>query len=586
VDTSGELKPKDSLKLNVSGEATAAGPAKAKFAGEFQGHQDEVELSLNINSGHIRETAAVLGSFSGDAAIKIPLPSNFTGDAAAKVNSDEVQAVLTVSGSPLLRFTRPINYLLTYPYGCVEQVSSGVLGLAALRGLIRENLIAGLAPDRVDKFLLSGIGRLMNLQNEAGGFSYWPGQRYNHPLGSLYALAALSIAKTQGLSVPEVGFKKGLEYLTNKVQFGKATPLEKAFACYILSLNQALPPAVYQKAMREYPVLSREGKLFMILAAHHGNLRSAQVLEAYLKPILAGRDWDQAQGETIEEDFDARFRGPALAVLAGQALMPQDDLTQQAALYLLGGLGRQGIWTSTSDTGWALLALGKYYQGATFPETPGQVTLSQPGAPSQKLSWAPGGSRSLSLDSQVLLRHPEVSLAGEKSRTWLYQVDLTYPRLDLQEKGEDRGFKVAKAVKNTDGTDVIRVGDLVKVTLEVDIQGLARRYVVLDDPLPAGLVAVNTALKTEEPEPEKEAELYDYLTPDGVIRFFPNHFEIRKDRVLAFRDQVYPGTFRFEYYARAVCAGDFIMPPTQAAAMYNPGVQGFTPQGRLTIQGR
>lgn len=585
VDTSGELKPKDSLKLNVKGEATAAGPAKARFAGEFQGHQDEVELSLTVNSGHIRQTVAVLGSFAGNKSVEIPLPAYLTG-AAAQVNPDEVRAVLTVSGSPFLRFTRPINYLLHYPYGCVEQISSGVLGLAALRGLIQNNQIAGISADEVNRFLLSGVGRLLNLQNPSGGFSYWPGQRYTHPLGSLYALAALSIAKNQGLAVPEVGFKKGLRYLTNKVRYGKTTPLEKAFACYILSLNQALPPFVYQKAMQVYPVLTREGKLCMILAAHHGKLRSPQVLQAQLKPLLAGRDWDKAQGEVIKEDFDARFRGPALAVLAGQALMPGDRLTEQAALYLLGGLGRQGIWTSTSDTGWALLALGKYYQGASFPEKAGQITVSQPGAPSQELSWAPGGSRSLSLDSRALLKKPIVNLKGEKARTWLYQVDLTYPRLDLQDKGEDRGFKLKKTVKNTNGKDVIRVGDLVKVALEIDIQGLARRYLVLDDPLPAGLVAVNTALKTEEPTPKKKTDLFDYVTPDGVIRFFPNHFEIREKRVLAFRDQVYPGKFRFEYYARAVCEGDFVLPPTQAAAMYNPGVQGFTPQGRLTIQGR
>jgi len=584
LDTKGTLKPKDSIKLNVKGEASAAGPAKAGFAGKFQGLQDEVELSLNINSGHIRQTVAVLGSFAGDKAVEIPLPAYLTGAAADKVNPDEVRAVLTVSGSPFLRFSRPINYLLHYPYGCVEQISSGVLGLAVLQGLIKNNQIAGISPDKVNRFLLSGIGRLMNLQNASGGFSYWPGQSYTHPLGSLYGLAALSIAKNQGLAVPEVGFKKGLEYLSNKVQYGKATPLEKAFACYILSLNKVLPPAVYQKAMREYPVLTREGQLFMILAAYHGNLRSPQVLQAYLKPILAGKDWDQAQGDLIEEDFDARFRGPALAVLAGQALMPGDRLTEQVALYLLGGLGRQGIWTSTSDTGWALLALGKYYQGASFKEKAGRVTVELTGGSSQELSWAPGGSAGLTLDSQALLHKQEVRLKGEKGRTWLYQVDLTYPRLDLKDKGEDRGFKVTKTVKNTDGTDVIRVGDLVKVSLDIDIQGLARRYIVLDDPLPAGLVAVNTALKTEEPTPEKAQDLYDYLTPDGVIRFFPNHFEIRQERVLAFRDQVYPGTFRFEYYARAVCEGDFVMPPTQAAAMYNPGVQGFSAQGRLTIK--
>ncbi len=516
----------------------------------------------------------------------MPLPPYLT-DAAAKVNPDEVQAVLTLSGSPFLRFTRPINYLLTYPYGCVEQTSSGVLGLAAIRSLVKQKLIFGIEADKVDKFLLSGIGRLMNLQTEQGGFSYWPGQSYSHPFGTLYALAALSIAKTQGLAVPESAFKKGIEQLAHKVQFGKATPFEKAFAAYILSMNNTLPPARFQAMMRDYPSLTQEGKLFLILAAHQAKLLPPQTLKTYLKPILEGKERDKARDELSEDDFDARFRGAALAVLAGKAIMPEDNLTKQAVQYLLGGLGQQGIWTSTSDTGWALLALGEYYKGSAFKEEAGTVTVSQPGRPDQEISWAPGGARSLGLDIPALLQNPEVRLKGQAGRTWLYEVNLTYPRLDLKDKGEDRGFKVTKTVKNTDGTEVIKVGDLVKVSLTIDIQGLARRYIVLDDPLPAGLVAVNTALKTEEPAPSEEKEqYYDYATPDGLIRFFPNHFEIRDDRVLAFRDQVYPGTFRFDYYARAVCEGDFVMPPTQAAAMYNPGVQGYSPQGRLTIKGR
>ncbi len=83
----------------------------------------------------------------------------------------------------------------------------------------------------------------------------------------------------------------------------------------------------------------------------------------------------------VEDDFDARFRGPALAVLAARSIMPENSLTRQAAQYLLGGLGQQGIWTSTSDTGWALLALGEYYKGASFPEEAGKITVSQPRPP-------------------------------------------------------------------------------------------------------------------------------------------------------------------------------------------------------------
>jgi uncharacterized protein YfaS (alpha-2-macroglobulin family) len=585
VDTTAQLNPKDTIKLNVTGEATAAGQAKARFAGEFQGRKDEVELSFPINSGHVRQTAAVLGSFAGAGTVKIPLPSYLTS-AWAQVNPKEIQALLTLSGSPFLRFTKPINYLLTYPYGCVEQISSGILGLAAIRGLVREKLISGIEAAKVDRFLLSGIGRLLNMQTDQGGFSYWPGQTYTHPMGSLYALSALSIAKSQGFAVSQAVLQKGIRYLTSKLQYGRATPLERAFGCYILSLNGALTPTIYQTAMRVYPDLSREGKLLLILAAKQANLQSPQMLKASLKPILAGKDRGKDQGEVVEEEFDARFRGPALALLAGKAIMPGDTLTRQAALYLLGGLGREGIWTSTSDTGWSLLALGEYYKGATFRAESGTVTVNQPGQTAQELSWAPGGSGSIALDIPALLKSPEIRLKGQGGRTWLYQVDLTYPRLDLKEKGEDRGFKVTKTVKNTDGTDVIRVGDLVKVTLNLEIQGLAQRYIVLEDPLPAGLVAVNSALKTEEPTPEEKEQDYDYLTPDGLVRFYPSHFEIRDDRVLAFRDQVYPGTFRFDYYARAVCEGDFIMPPTQAAAMYNPGVQGYTAQGKLTIKGR
>jgi uncharacterized protein YfaS (alpha-2-macroglobulin family) len=73
---------------------------------------------------------------------------------------------------------------------------------------------------------------------------------------------------------------------------------------------------------------------------------------------------------------------------------------------------------------------------------------------------------------------------------------------------------------------------------------------------------------------------------DGTMLYYPNFFEIREDRVLAFRDQLYSGKYRFEYYARAVCEGHFLVPPSKAAAMYSPGVHGFTAQSDLTVKPR
>ena len=586
VDSTGRLDAQGSMKLNVTGEATAPGKATARFAGEFQGKSDAVELPIRINSGLVRDTTSLFGSVTGAADVKLPLPSYLTGAGAEKVNPEEIQAVLTLSGSPFARLTRPIRYLLTYPYGCVEQTSSGVLGLAALRGLIQEGHFTEVDPAAVDRFLKAGIDRLFNLQTMKGGFAYWPGQHYPHVWGTIYAVAALSVAKTQGLAVWDAGLNKALKYLKNRIHRDETTPAERAFACYLLALNGALGKDEFLRSNRDWPRLTREGKILLLLAAEKVRLKSASDLKAGLKTLLEAKE--EVQEVSGEEDFDARFRGTALALLAAQAIMPDDPLTRKEAQKLLGGLGREGLWTSTSDTGWALLALGEYFKGASFSQEPGEVTVTQPSGTPQTLTLDPQGSRSLTLDAKAFLRQPVVRLQGKAGRTWLYQVDFTAPRLDLVQTGTDKGFKVTKQVKNTDGSEVIKVGDLVKVTLAVDV-ARSQKYMVLDDPLPAGLMAVNSAFKTEEtipPGEEREEEPFDYFSADGTMRFRPNYFEIREDRVLAFRDQVYPGSYRFEYYARAVCEGAFVMPSSKAAAMYSPGVEGFTPQARLTVQAR
>ena len=334
--------------------------------------------------------------------------------------------------------------------------------------------------------------------------------------------------------------------------------------------------------------MHRESKILVLLAARLADLRPLKELQAALKPLVGGKAEAAADDP---DDFQCRFRTPALALLAAQAILPEDPLTQEEALLLLGGLDSQGIWTSTADTGWALLALGSYFKDASFGAEPVEIAISQPGVPpAQRLKLDPKGFRTVGLNAGALLKNPVVKVAGQAGKTWLYKLELTAPRLDIAAAGAANGFKVRRVIKNTDGSDVIKVGDLVKVTVFMDVAGKGQRYVVLDDPLPAGLMALNSAFKTEEPVPEGDEEErdddFDYVTPEGTIRFRPNYFEIQNDRVLAFRDQVYSGSYQFEYYCRAVCEGKFVAPATRVAAMYSPGVNGYSPQGELIVKGR
>jgi alpha-2-macroglobulin len=577
-----ELKAKGSLKLKVEGQAAEAGLAAARFAGEFQGMVDALELKLPINSGLVRETRVFFGSVKGAATLKEPLPPYLAAVPWDEVGYGEVQAVLTLAGSPFLRLSRAIRYLLHYPYGCIEQTSSGVLALAALRGVIKDGLVQEVSLEETDRYLEQGISRILSMQVHTGAFAYWPGQTHPHRWGSLYAAAALSLAQARGLAVPESNLNNTLDYLKWQIRQEQTLPSFKAFAGYILSLAGALDQEVYATISRDEKRLTREGRVLLLLAASQAGLKPQKDLQAALRAVLRQKEAPDA----AVDDFQARFRSPALVLLAAQKIMPDDPLTKEAAAALLGGLNQQGIWTSTSDTGWALMAMGEHFKGFTFSPKPAQITVSQPGGLSQRLTLDPRGFRSLGLDAKAFLANPEVRVEGPKDQAWLYQLEVTAPRPDISEQGASQGFSVRKSIEAMDGSRDIRVGDVVKVTVFLNLADRSQRYVVLDDPLPAGLVAINTAFKTEAGAPEETDEVFDYLAPDGLIRFRPNFFEIRTDRVLAFRDWVAPGAYRFEYYARAVCEGEFIVPSTKAAAMYAPDVHGYSARGGLTVKER
>ena len=355
-----QLNPKDSLKLNVTGQASASGPAGARFAGEFKGRTDAVELQVRINSGHVRDTQVWFGSLAGTTEIKVPLPGSLTGKNAGQIEPGEVKAILTVAGSPFLRMTEAIHYLLNYPYGCVEQTSSGVLALAALRGTIQKGLVSGVNLAETDKYLNRGVQRILGLQTDSGGFAYWPGQREPHVWGSIYAAAALSLARTHGLTVPDDALQQAMEYLKTQIQEEKRSPAVKAFAAYVLALNGTLDRATLQSVSAQFGRMNRESKILVLLAARQGDLRPLKELQAALKPLLGGKA-EAAPDDT--DEFQSRFRSPALALLAAQAIMPADPLTKEEALLLLGGLDSQGIWTSTSDTGWGPPGPGGILQG-------------------------------------------------------------------------------------------------------------------------------------------------------------------------------------------------------------------------------
>ncbi len=582
------IPAQDSARLKVAGKAVSAGEAKVTVSGMLGTVRDTVEMKIPVRSGFTLGTESATGQVQGSARLGLSLPDAVRGIDTPEEGLDEVRCLLTLSSSPFLRMRGGLRYLLHYPYGCVEQTSSGVLPLAALRKLITEGQLPGITVEETDQFLSKGVERLLGMQNEAGGFGYWPGDRMIHPWGSIYAGCALSIARQAGYEVPADRMKMLTDYL-KKGLTGLSPGGQDAgwasFACYILALNRDLSPGDWQNASRV--VVDREGKLLLQLAGVEQGLFRWEAAAGPVKELI-GQRFDPNRWMA----FYAVHREPAIALLAAAATLPWDPVTGGLAKELMGAVGPDGTWVSTSSTGWALFALGKYFAASSFASEEVVATVRQPGKEPRKVAVPPGQFGTLELDRAAFLGEPSVEVEVPGGKTLIYELAATAPRPDWAAKGHTAGFAVEKTIRNTDGGGEIRVGDLVEVNLVIRPPARRVEYLVVDDPLPAGLVAVNSAIANEEPVDTRErSDAYEYYwISDHAYRLVPNFTEMRDDRVLLFRNELWSWwgdhEYRYSYIARAVCEGTFIVPSTKAQLMYSPEVVGLTPRTVLVIKGR
>lgn len=584
------LSAYDRTLVPITGRAMGVGSADIRLSAVFEPDQDAIEISLPVRSGYQRHRDIRFGAVKSGDLLEYSFPSVVKEMELPQMEATDFTVQLTLSGSPFLRMKSGLRYLLQYPYGCIEQTSSGVIPLAALRGLIRDGLIPGITIEEADKFLGKGVERILSMQLASGGFTYWPRQGQPSTWGSLYAITALAFAREAGFPVPEERFMSSMSYLTMKLN--EETPDREwndsaygGIAAFILAKSGSLSREELDSLQRKSNRMGKQGQLMLLFAANKIGALNQQDTRKRILEIL-----NEPKKSTQRFAYDARHREPAIALYCSAELIPD---TTHAAFYaekLLASMNPDGRWSSTSDTGWVLMALGHYFKGMNLATGTAQGVVRTAGQDEMPFELRGADSITLSPNAQEFFKQPSVRVETEGDFAMFYELEVTYPRLDYARDGYSKGFTLDKSVKNTDGGDTIRVGDVVQVEITLSAAGYDYRYLVLDDPLPAGFVAINPALANEEPmrpsESREEDFYWNYWDPDGFYKLVPNHLEIRDDRVLVFRDNLWGGEYRYTYHARAVCAGTFKMPSTMVQLMYDTDVCAYTPETMVTIEER
>lgn len=591
----GKLEAYSSVRAAAKIEAGGgADKGKVLFKGSFSGKSgkfgDAIELPVPIHSRFLPVNRAIIGGFVEKGEISVELPVVLKTLNAEDMTSDDFKAYLIFSTTNWAQIEPGLRYLLRYPYGCIEQTSSGVIPLAGLRGLIRSGAVPGTSIEEVDKFLTKGVNRLLSMQTSSGGFAYWPGRLDSSWWGTLYATFALTLARDAGFEVPDNRFSLALRYLRDNL-FGKSgtdryhgSKWTKELALFTLAVNGQLGSNELEPFFSEYDSLSNQSRALLLLAAKKvGHLDD----KTFMKKVSR---LDPSFDPRKKTYYNSSYRTIALCLLAAlEAKLPKK--ADKWAAYLIEGLKRQGgRCYSTADTGWCLLALGRYFQG----KEPGksQLTTVNIRIGDGKTIEVPisEASESVELDPHRLLNAGKIRLTCPALTLINYSLYLTYPDVVSDPSELNQGFILNKKIVNLNGKKEIRVGDVVRITVEIEIprrQGYSYdyrylEYLALEDPVPAGLVPINSELKTEGVLGDSDSTTERAAWRDGFYEFNPTYSEFRDDGVRVFRDRAYEGSYRYTYLARAVMEGDFWMRGSRISLMYEPEVFGKT-QGRRVV---
>jgi uncharacterized protein YfaS (alpha-2-macroglobulin family) len=561
------------------------------------GRGDAVNLTLPVNAFFEDVPYANYQPITSTQAITVALPPDVVRQ------FDEL--VIEVEPSLAASIDSGLEYLVGFPYGCVEQTMSSFLPDVVVMRLIKQ-LGLDLRPgfrEQLGAMIESGLQRLYGYQHNDGGWGWWKDDESN-PSITAYVLYGLHQMELGGRAIDARVRDNAAQYLVrwlrstaidapigsvHGAQFVSSGVNVRAFTLYVLAELGQGDPGLSGKLYEWRDKLDHYGKAFLALALYLTNdNRIDPRVEALLQEL---RDAAKTDGQSVYwQDKVADYYGmststrtTAIAIDALTRLALSDPDLDPAVRWLM-RQRQDGHWQTTQESSMSLAALTEYL-AATFERDGDYVYTVRVNG--QEIA-------SVKVTPQTLGKHGkwivpiaqlsegdpivEITRGDGPGASVRASVSLRHYKANDIAPIDDRGVHVSRgySVETGKALSDLSVGDIVTVTLSVKFDQYLQ-YVIVEDPLPAGLEPIDTSLATTAQNPGPQS--HDWR--DWVW----NHVELRDDRVALFATWMYyDSTLTYTYQARATTAGTFNVLPMQAYAMYKPDVIGRTAGMVVTVK--
>jgi uncharacterized protein YfaS (alpha-2-macroglobulin family) len=569
---------------------TGTSDATVNFSTQLGGHSDAFSVDLPIVLQDVTESVVTTGTTADTASVPLAVAPEQKGPLGG--------LELTLASTLLADVAEPAR-ALDQPRPPFAEALASRIAIAADEILLdRRYGRAGAIPS-LEATLAGDLTALRALQLPDDGYAAWPGAQRSEIFSTAFVATQLAQARSAGIAAgPDIA--RVTRFLHDRL----ANPRNEGYC---------LQDAVCQAEIR-LEALETLGNLGEVRSDFLSEIVSLHQGFGYYEQVELARQlvklpaW-HAQGIALRDKlleqlyltgrrasvnlpggfFESQPAGQAQAVgLLIETKAPLEDVDR--AVRSLLELRKNGQWGCACDDAEALNALVLY---AGLDATPPDfvATAQLPTTASRTLRETFQGYARTTASTTVPLDDlrrgaGRVVLAKRGTGTLHYVVAFRYP-VPSEGPGVYSGIRIDRYVRAANATAILAGFGLATpsgpVTLApAHVYDIEDRIVtdhpldglVVTDPLPAGLEAVDQTFRTAT----------KYFTSDDA--WDVDYQTIERDRVLSFAHHLEAGVYAIHYLARTVTPGTFAWPAATAQLQREPEEFGRTASAQLVVSAK
>ncbi len=318
------------------------GVATIEITATSGSHVSKYNIEMDVRYANIKMTDVIDG-VSGNTDYKVDF------EALGIEGSNE--AYLEFYTIPPMNLESRLNYLTSYPHGCLEQTLSAAFPQLYLEALT--DLTAAQKTD-IQKNVNACLTKLQRFQMSNGGFSYWPGSSDVSEWATNYAGHFILEAEKLGYSIPGNLKTNWLKYQKEKASKwtddGNTSQMTQAYRLYTL----AIAGQADKSAMNRL----KESDISAVTTWRLAGAYALSGKESVAKTMIAKLSTDVPEYFELSGTFGSNIRDKAMIL---ETLI--DLGVKEKAFLVLKDISEymgSDRYASTQTTAYALLAASKF----------------------------------------------------------------------------------------------------------------------------------------------------------------------------------------------------------------------------------